>query len=89
MTSSEIKELRASLGVSRSALARFLCVTNATIARWEDSAPATGLPLLVLELLRRALSHSGPQVVAEIVRGSHDLRRSLAKLFRITHPDIA
>jgi DNA-binding XRE family transcriptional regulator len=63
MTSAEFLQLRADVGVSRRALADLLGVSERTVARWEDGdGSPTGLPLIVLEVVRTAAALKNGEV---------------------------
>ena len=66
-----VRELRSGLGLSRSELARFLGVSEATVVRWETSDGMTepkGLQAVLLRALHQAERESTSLEVARIVR---------------------
>lgn len=71
MTGQEIRAFRSKLALSRTDLARFLGVSEATVARWESADPITepkGLQAILLQLLEDALESQEPHEVGRLVR---------------------
>lgn len=67
----QVRQLRATLRLSRSELARFLGVSEPTVVRWESDRGVSeprGLQAVLLQALSEACSTQPPQSVARIVR---------------------
>lgn len=83
-----IRRLRNTLGLSRTELARFLGVSEATVVRWESDESATepkGLQAVLLNALSDALIAQPPADVARTVRGcSVNHREALQNLLAAT-----
>ena len=65
----EIKALRATLNLSRAALAQFLGVSEMSVVRWEaggDHAPR-GLQLVVLDLAQKAVARVGAEATRRAI----------------------
>ena len=79
-----VRELRQELAISRAVFARFLGVSEATIARWESSDTTSeprGLSAVLLHCLADACRHRPPREVARIVRScAVDHRAALREL---------
>ncbi len=80
------RALRNSLGLSRSEVARFLGVSEATITRWESDeghSEPKGLSAVLLRCLEDAAARHAPRDVARIVRSCGvDHRSALKALLR-------
>ncbi len=71
MRGPKIKEMRKNLRLSRSELARFLGVSDATVVRWEaDDAISEprGLQMVLLRAMDNARQRQQPRDVARTVR---------------------
>ena len=67
----EGRALRAKLRVSRPEFARYLGVSEGTVARWESDQPTTepkGLQSVLLSALADALTRHPPDVIARLIR---------------------
>ena len=63
--------MRKHLGLSRSELARFLGVSEATVVRWEsedDASEPKGLQAVLLQAISDAAGHHPPRDIARAVR---------------------
>jgi transcriptional regulator with XRE-family HTH domain len=80
---SRVAELRGDLRLSRSALARFLGVSDATVIRWEkDGGKPRGIVLLVLQAVERCATAQGFDATRRIVLDGQGSRGpALARLF--------
>ena len=66
-----VREIRKSLRLSRSELARFLGVSEATIVRWESDDAVSeprGLQAVLLRAIADAIQRQPPPTVARTVR---------------------
>jgi len=89
----EFAQLRQQLELPRSVVARFLCVSEMTIVRWEADAPAGGatsattphgLALVVLNAIAAASAIHGVTHVARVVRdGVVDHAGALRAIFNL------
>ena len=71
MSLDNVRGLRRTLGLSRSELARFLGVSEATIVRWESDDAVSeprGLQAVLLRAIEDAASLQPPAAVARTVR---------------------
>lgn len=71
MRFSSIQRIRSRLDLSRSELARFLGVSEATVVRWERDRAVSeprGLQAVLLSILEDATSTHDPKTVARVVR---------------------
>ena len=71
MSLENVREMRKTLGLSRSELSRFLGVSEATIVRWESSDAVSeprGLQAVLLRAMADAASRQPPPTVARTVR---------------------
>lgn len=69
MLPDDVKALRATLNLSRVALAQFLGVSEITVLRWEaggDHAPR-GLQLVVLDLAQKAVTRVGAEATRRAI----------------------
>jgi transcriptional regulator with XRE-family HTH domain len=84
MADNDIHGLRKRLGLSRTELARFVGVSEATVVRWESDEPVSeprGLQAVLLRALADAAASHPPRDVARAVRlSSWDHRVALKAL---------
>jgi DNA-binding XRE family transcriptional regulator len=84
----DVAALRAELRLSRSMLARFVGVSDATVVRWErKGAQPRGLVLLLLGTLARATAAAGAATTRRIVKdGVGALGPAWLRLFNAAAP---
>jgi DNA-binding transcriptional regulator YiaG len=89
----KLRTLRKQLGLSRSELARFLGVSEATIVRWEADQTVSeprGLQAVLLTIVYDAVNNHPHSVVARAVRSSSwDHRDALRTLIDFSEPSRA
>jgi transcriptional regulator with XRE-family HTH domain len=87
----KLRTLRTQLGLSRSELARFLGVSEATVVRWEADQTVSeprGLQAVLLTIVSDAVNNHPHSVVARAVRSSSwDHRDALRTLLDFSEPN--